>query len=138
MTLLPGVDVLMTRPGQPAGRTSRTRSSGGCIVPSSLFPTGSATPLLAIGTSGAPTTNPCGVTLDGLCLNGIVGGTGSTYAANCVGLLVTDTADVHVTNAFLGNFDRPGGTGLRYQPRVRDGGQRRRVRAATHSVISAS
>lgn len=136
VTLLTGVDVVCSGQGNrqvglPDGFT------GGVICPSTLFPTGSATPLLAIGTSGDATTNPNGITLDGLCLNGVVGGTGSTYATNCQGLLVTDTADVHVTNAYLANFDRPGGTGCAIYLTSGTAGNGVGF-TLNHSVISAS
>jgi hypothetical protein len=135
VTLLPGVNVVMT--GQGNRQNFPDTFTGGCIVPSSLFPTGSPTPLIAIGASGTPTANPCGVTLDGLCLNGIVGGTGSTNATNCVGLLVTDTADVHLTNAYLANFDRPGGTGTAISLASSSAGNGVGF-VLEHSVISAS
>jgi hypothetical protein len=110
-TLLPGVDILCTGQGNRGGGVFPDTFVGGCIQPSSSFPTGSPTPLMAIGTSGAPTTNPCGVKLRGLCMSGVVAGTSSTYAANCIGILITDTADVYMDRCFLGNFDRPGSTG---------------------------
>jgi hypothetical protein len=135
VTLLAGVDVVCV--GQGNRQNFPDTFTGGVVVPSSLFPTGSATPLIAIGSTGTPTTNPCGVTLDGLCLNGIVGGTGSTNAANCVGLLVTDTADVHLTNAYLANFDRPGGTGTAISLASSSAGNGVGF-VLEHSVISAS
>jgi hypothetical protein len=111
VALLPGVDILCIGQGNRGGGVFPDTFVGGCIMPSSLFPTGSPTALMAIGTSGSPTTNPCGVKLRGLCMSGVVAGTSSTYAANAIGLLITDTADVYLDRCFLGNFDRPGSTG---------------------------
>jgi len=135
VTILPGVNVVMT--GQGNRQVFPDTFTGGYICPSSSFPTGSATPLVAIGTASAPTTNPNGTTLEGLCLSGLVGGSGSTYAANCIGLLVTDTADVHVTNAFLGDFDRPGSTGTAIKLSSSSSGNGVGF-GLHHSVISAS
>jgi hypothetical protein len=42
--------------------------SGGYLFPASNFP--SSTALVTVGTAGDPTTNPCGLQLDGLCLSG--------------------------------------------------------------------
>jgi hypothetical protein len=80
--------------------------TGGYIFPASNFP--ASTALIAIGTSGAPTTNPNGTRLDGVCLSGY---NGSSYTSGCIGVLITDTSDVHMTNCFLANFDRTGATG---------------------------
>lgn len=134
VSLLTGVDILCT--GQGNRQNFPDTFTGGVICPSSLFPTGSPTALLSIG-GGSPATNPNGVTLDGLCLNGIVGGTGSTSATNCIGLLVTDTTDVHVTNAWFGNFDRPGGTGTAISLASATAGNGVGF-VMSHSVISAS
>jgi hypothetical protein len=79
--------------------------AGGYIFPASNF---SDTALIKVGTAGSATTNPNGAILNGVCLSGY---NGSTYVTNCIGVLITDTTDVHMTNCFLANFDRTGATG---------------------------
>ena len=105
LTLKPGVNLAGT--GQGNGQVGPPDTfTGGYIFPASNFPTSTA--LITIGTASAPTTNPDGARLDGICLSGW---NGSSYTAGCIGVLVTDTADVHLIGCYLANFDRGGATG---------------------------
>ena len=106
ITAQPGVNLAAT--GQGNRQVFPDTFKGGYIFPSPSFST-AGVPLITIGTSGAPTTNPCGIRLDGICLSGLLA-SGSSLA-NAIGMLVTDTADVHLIGCFLAGFDRAGGTG---------------------------
>jgi hypothetical protein len=108
VTIPVGVDIDCT--GQGNRQNFPDTFLGGSVCPSSTFPTGSPTPLLQIGTASAPTTNPNGMKIRGLAMNGLAGGTGSA-AANCIGVQITDTSDVYLERCFFGNFDRGGATG---------------------------
>jgi hypothetical protein len=105
ITLLPGVNIWGS--GQGNRQVFQDSFSGAYIRPNSSFPTN--TPLITIGATGDATTNPCGATLFGVNLSGLTAG--SVNTSNCAGVLITDTADVHMINCFLADFDRPGGTG---------------------------
>jgi hypothetical protein len=86
--------------------------AGAYIQPSSSFPaTGEA--LITVGTSGDSATNPCGLKLIGVCLDGTT--SAGTAVTGCIGVQITDTADVHLNECFLANFDRTGGTGYAIQ-----------------------
>ena len=83
--------------------------AGGCIFPSTSFPAGTA--LIEIGVTNTGTqyqTNPNGICLFGLCLSGYCIGN-SSYTAQCTGVLVTDTTDVHLDQCFIANMDRADG-----------------------------
>jgi hypothetical protein len=107
VTAQPGVNIYCTGQGNRQGGIPDT-FTGGYIMPSSSFPA-TGVPLITVGASGAPTTNPCGLRLEGLCLSGLT--PGSVNIANCIGVLITDTADVRIIAGYLANFDRPGSTG---------------------------
>ena len=81
--------------------------SGGFVRPANSFPPD--TPLFSIGRPSARGKNPCGTTfltprISGMAPNG-------TAIKGCTGILVTDTADVHLIEPFLANFDRAGASG---------------------------
>ena len=81
--------------------------TGGHVRPADGFP--AHTPLFSIGTAGTPVANPCGTTfltprICGLRPDG-------TAVEGCTGILVTDTADVHLVEPFLAEFDRRGASG---------------------------
>ena len=105
VTAQPGVNFYGT--GQGNRQVFPDTFAGGCIFPSSSFP--ASTALITIGTAGDPTTNPCGIRLDGICLSGVLAGGGN--ATGCIGILATDTADVHLIGCYFANFDRTGATG---------------------------
>jgi hypothetical protein len=107
VTAQPGVNIYCTGQGNRQGGIPDV-FAGGYIMPSSTFPA-TGVPLVTVGASGTPTANPCGLRLDGLCLSGLT--PGSVNIANCIGVLVTDTADVRIISGYLANFDRPGSTG---------------------------
>lgn len=85
--------------------------TGGFLFPAPNMATGTA--LITIGSTAANSTqaaaNPCGIILDKLNLSGLLA-SGSDLTG-CIGVSVTDTADVYMGRCFLANFDRPGGTG---------------------------
>src|SRR5215470_8203768 len=85
--------------------------TGGHVRPANGFPPD--TPLFAIGTQSQPTANPCGTTLLTPRISGIT--PDGTAVSGCTGILITDTADVHIIEPFLANFDRRGlsGTAIR-------------------------
>jgi hypothetical protein len=109
ITLLPGVNIWGS--GQGNRQNFQDTFTGAYIRPNSSFP--SNTPLITIGATSTTLTeaaaNPCGATLFGVNLSGLTAG--SVNTSNCAGVLITDTADVHMINCFLADFDRPGGTG---------------------------
>jgi hypothetical protein len=105
ITALPGVNIVGTGQGNRA--VFPDTFTGGCVQPSSTFPAN--TPLMTIGTSGDPATNPCGITLYGVCMSGLT--SGGADVTGCVGVLGTDTADIHLIDCFLAGFDRTGATG---------------------------
>jgi hypothetical protein len=107
ITVKPGVNLVGTGQGNRQVGPPDT-FAGAYISPSSSFP--SSTALITIGAASAPTTNPTGAVLDGVCLSGYCNGNAS-YVSGCVGVLVTDTADVHLINCFIANMDRGGATG---------------------------
>jgi len=81
--------------------------TGGHVRPANGFP--ADTPLFSIGTQSEPELNPCGTTflmprISGIAPNG-------TPVKGCTGILVTDTADVHLIEPFLASFDRRGSSG---------------------------
>jgi hypothetical protein len=81
--------------------------TGGHVRPATGFP--ADTPLFSIGTESEPGRNPCGTTfltprMSGLTANG-------APVRGCTGILVTDTADVHLIEPFLASFDRMGASG---------------------------
>lgn len=81
--------------------------SGGSVRPADGFPPGA--PLFSIGISGDRYSNPCGTTF---LMPRIIGRSpGGTLIEGCTGILVTDTADVHLVEPFLAGFDYRGGTG---------------------------
>ena len=82
-------------------------ATGGSVRPADGFPPGS--PLFAIGTRSERYANPCGTTflmprITGRSPRGVP-------VEGCTGILVTDTADVHLVEPFLAEFDRRGGSG---------------------------
>ena len=105
ITAQTGVNLAAT--GQGNRQVFPDTFTGGYIFPASTFST-AGVPLITVGTASAPTTNPCGMRLDGICLSGY---TGSSNIANCIGIQITDTADVHLIGCFFANFDRGGATG---------------------------
>jgi hypothetical protein len=107
ITLKPGVNLEGTGQGNRQVGPPDT-FTGGYISPSNTFPT--STPLITIGTASAPTTNPTGAILSGVCLSGYCN-SAAAYVSGCVGVLVTDTADVHMRDCFIANMDRGGATG---------------------------
>jgi hypothetical protein len=104
----PGVNLWGT--GQGNRQVTPNTFTGAFIRPSSSF-SGSA--LIEIGTTaGSPSAaaaNPCGAILFGICLSGVT--SGGTSVTSTPGVLITDTADVHLDQCFIANFDRSGGTG---------------------------
>jgi hypothetical protein len=81
--------------------------TGGHVRPANGFP--EDTPLFSIGQASQPAGNPCGTTfwmprLSGRSPNGAA-------VRGCTGILVTDTADVHLVEPFLADFDRSGASG---------------------------
>jgi hypothetical protein len=81
--------------------------TGGHVRPANGF--AKDTPLFSIGQASQPGGNPCGTTfwmprLSGMSPNG-------TAVRGCTGILVTDTADVHLVEPFLADFDRSGASG---------------------------
>ena len=81
--------------------------SGGYVRPASSFPAN--TPLFSIGRPAARRQNPCGTTFLTPRISGIA--PDGTAIRGCTGILVTDTADVHLIEPFLANFDRAGASG---------------------------
>lgn len=82
-------------------------ATGGSVRPADGFPPGA--PLFSVGTRAERFTNPCGITF---WMPRITGRTpGGRLVEGCTGILVTDTADVHLIEPFLADFDRRGGTG---------------------------
>src|SRR5712692_7564418 len=81
--------------------------TGGHVRPADGFPKN--TPLFSLGAAGTPAGHPCGTTflmprMSGITPNG-------TAVRGCTGILVTDTADVHLVEPFLADFDRAGASG---------------------------
>jgi hypothetical protein len=109
ITILPGVNLAGS--GQGNRQVFQDSFLGAVIRPSSSFPADTA--LITIGSAGDPATNPCGASLTGVNLSGLIASGADTggNATGCTGVLITDTADVHMLNCFLGDFDRPGSTG---------------------------
>jgi hypothetical protein len=109
ITAMPGVNIVGT--GQGNRQVTPNVFTGGVIQPSSSF--AASTPLITIGKSvangGNPNTNPNGMTLFGICLNGYTAGGGDV--SGCIGILASDTTDLHLDQCFLANFDRTGGAG---------------------------
>jgi hypothetical protein len=81
--------------------------AGGYVRPANDFPP--ETPLFSIGRPSARRTNPCGTTFWTPRISGIA--PDGTAIRGCTGILVTDTADVHLVEPFLANFDRAGASG---------------------------
>jgi len=81
--------------------------TGGHVRPASGFPAGA--PLFSIGTESEPSRNPCGTTFLTPRMSGLTGN--GTPVRGCTGILVTDTADVHLIEPFLASFDRKGSSG---------------------------
>jgi len=81
--------------------------AGGHVRPGADFPPD--TPLFSIGTESARSVNPCGTTFLTPRISGIA--PDGTSVRGCTGILVTDTADVHLIEPFLANFDRSGSSG---------------------------
>jgi hypothetical protein len=82
-------------------------ATGGSVRPADGFP--SHAPLFSIGTSSERCANPCGTTF---LMPRITGRSPrGTLVEGCTGILVTDTADVHLIEPFLADFDRKGETG---------------------------
>jgi hypothetical protein len=81
--------------------------TGGHVRPGADFPPD--TPLFSIGTESARSMNPCGTTFLTPRISGIA--PDGTSVRGCTGILVTDTADVHLIEPFLANFDRSGSSG---------------------------
>jgi hypothetical protein len=103
-----GVNIWGT--GQGNRQNTPNTFTGAFIRPSSSF---SGSSLITIGstasTLSAAAANPCGTVLFGICLSGIT--SGGTSVTSTPGILITDTADVHLQQCFIANFDRSGGTG---------------------------
>lgn len=108
IVMQPGVNLWGT--GQGNRQVTPNTFTGAFIRPNSSF-SGSA--LIEIGstasTSGEAAANPCGAVLFGICLSGVT--SGGTSVTSTPGVLITDTADVHLEQCFISNFDRSGGTG---------------------------
>ncbi len=81
--------------------------TGGHVRPASSFPPD--TPLISIGAESARSLNPCGTTFLTPRISGIA--PDGAAVKGCTGILVTDTADVHLIEPFLANFDRSGSSG---------------------------
>ena len=82
-------------------------ATGGSVRPADGFPP--HTPLFSIGSHAGRAANPCGTTF---LMPRITGrAPGGALIEGCTGILVTDTADVHLVEPFLANFDHRGGTG---------------------------
>jgi hypothetical protein len=81
--------------------------TGGHVRPASYFP--EDTPLFSIGTESEPATNPCGTVFLTPRLSGITAA--GKRVRGCTGILIADTADVHLMEPFLANFDRRGSSG---------------------------
>jgi Repeat of unknown function (DUF5907) len=137
ITVLPGVNLWGSGQGNRGGGIFPDTFTGGYIRPSTSFPTN--TPLITIGstatTSAGAAANPCGASLIGVCLSGLT--SADVNVADCVGVLVTDTADVHLIDCFLANFDRPGGTGTCVKLTSADAGNGYGF-CATNCIFSAS
>jgi hypothetical protein len=116
LTLPSGVNLAGTGQGNRGGNVYPDTFLGGVIGPSAAFSAGtSGSPhaLIVIGSTAGSNTaaaaNPCGVHITGLNLSGLT--PASASPAYCAGIFATDTADVHLIDCFLANFDRTGGTG---------------------------
>ena len=105
VVLLTGVNLQGT--GQGNRQVFPDTFLGGVLQPATGFP--ASTALVSVGTASAPTTNPCGARIQGVGFSGMTAA--SALISGCTGLLVTDTADVHVLDSFFANFDRTGATG---------------------------
>ena len=81
--------------------------TGGYVRPASGFPPD--TPLFSIGRPSARRQNPCGTTFLTPRISGIA--PDGKAIRGCTGILVTETADVHLIEPFLANFDRAGESG---------------------------
>jgi len=82
-------------------------ATGGSVRPADGFP--AHTPLFSLGTWSERYANPCGTTF---LMPRITGRSPhGSLIEGCTGILITDTADVHLIEPFLADFDRRGGTG---------------------------
>jgi hypothetical protein len=81
--------------------------TGGHVRPANGFPAN--TPLFSIGRASQPAGNPCGTTfwMPRACGRSPDG----TAIGGCTGIRITDTADVHLVEPFLADFDRSGASG---------------------------
>lgn len=108
-TAVPGVNLACQ--GQGNRQNFPDTFTGGYLFPAPNMATSTA--LIAIGSTASNSTqaaaNPCGIILGKVNLSGLLA-SGSNLAG-CIGVSVTDTADVYMDRCFLANFDRPGGTG---------------------------
>lgn len=107
LTVATGAPVTFFGTGAGNRQVFQDTFTGGYLRPSNSFP--SNTPLISLGTSGAPTTNPNGTTFWGVCMSGLQ--PNGTNTTGCTGIAITDTSDVHLIGCFLADFDRPGTTG---------------------------
>lgn len=82
-------------------------ATGGSVRPADGFPAG--TPLFSIGTRSQRHANPCGTTFWTPRITGR--SPRGDSIEGCTGILVTDTADVHLIEPFLADFDRKGASG---------------------------
>lgn len=101
----PAVNIWCTGAGNR--RVNPKLLTGGHVRPANGFPADTA--LFSIGSESEPGRNPCGTTflmprISGIAPNG-------RPVRGCTGILVTDTADVHLIEPFLASFDRGGSTG---------------------------